>query len=284
MFQYAAARCLSLRHNTELKLDLSWLNATPPSSTLRRYELCQFTISAGIASNQEISDLVGCLNPVRKNRFMQLFFKRNSPEKSTRVIQENQFHFSPDILYASNNVYLDGYWQSEKYFIEIADTIRQEFVLKLKPDEQNALLVEAIDKVNAVSVHVRRGDYVSNSLVSAIHGTCSSEYFNTAMRLIVQQIHDPHFFVFSDDIQWCQSNINTSYPLTFVDYNGPDNAHEDLRLMSLCRHHVIANSSFSWWGAWLSTGPDKLVIAPDRWFNDPSINTGDLIPSDWQRL
>lgn len=281
MFQYAAARRLALRHGTELKLDLSWLSNSPADATPRWYELDHFSIAAKIASPLDVS---GRSELVRKSWLMRLFVKSALAESSYGVIQEPHFQFDPSVLDAPDNVYLDGYWQSEKYFLDVADTIRQDYVFKRKLDEQNVLLAESIGKVQAVSVHVRRGDYANNPSVSALHGTCSSAYFKAAMEIVVQQTRDPHFFIFSDDIKWCRENINSSYPMTFADSNGPGDAHKDLRLMSLCRHHIIANSSFSWWGAWLNPRPDKIVIAPLRWFNDPNIDTSDLLPESWLRI
>jgi hypothetical protein len=137
---------------------------------------------------------------------------------------------------------------------------------------------------SAVSIHVRRGDYVSDAGTNRFHGTCSVDYYHDAVDRISGFAPASHFFVFSDGIDWAKENLRLRQPVTYVDFNDGEKNYEDLRLMSLCKHHIIANSSFSWWGAWLNPNPDKIVIAPKKWFNDPSINTDDLIPNSWLRL
>lgn len=284
MFQYAAARRLSLKHGCALKLDLSCLSASSAVATPRSYELDHFCISAEIASPLDVSVFVGHSEQFLKNGLKYLLFKRDLAKPSGKVFQERHFQFNSALLDAPDNVYLDGYWQSEKYFMDTAEAIRKDFDFTQFSDEQNIRLADIISKVQAVSIHVRRGDYVSNPAASAFHCTCPAAFFYAAMELVVQQVDNPHFFIFSDDIHWCRKNINSSYPITFLDHNGDDRAYEDLRLMSMCRHHITANSSFSWWGAWLNPRPDKIVIAPMRWFNDPTIDTSDLMPASWQRI
>lgn len=284
MFQYAAARRLAMRHGTELMLDLSWLSNSPVDATPRSFELGNFNITAKFAETVHVSGQTVSLKPFGKNWFSQLLVKHPPQESTLKVLHESHFQFDVALLAAPDHVCLDGYWQSERYFLDEADAIRQDFTLKRKLDERNGLFAEAINKVQAVSVHVRRGDYVNNPSVSSFHGTCSTAYYRTAMEMVGQQFPNPHFFVFSDDIQWCREHINSSHQMTFVDSNNLENACMDLQLMSLCRHHVIANSSFSWWGAWLNPRPDKLVIAPMRWFNDSMIDTSDLTPASWLRI
>lgn len=156
--------------------------------------------------------------------------------------------------------------------------------MKYKSDVTNEQVAQNILSVNAVSLHVRRGDYVSNLTINQFHGTCSLEYYNQAIAQIAKKVETPHFFVFSDDPEWVKSNLKIDYSITIVDHNNADKNYEDIRLMSLCKHHIIANSSFSWWGAWLCRNPNKIVIAPLKWFNDKSINTTDLIPDGWIKI
>lgn len=284
MFQYAAARRLALLQRTELKIDLSWLNTYPVDATPRRYELGHLSIAANIANSSEISRLTGTSGVISQRRFIRSFFNRTLAGSTPEVFRESHFQFNPVLLDAPDSAYLDGYWQSEKYFLDVADIIRKDYALKSVPDAQNELLAESITRVLAVSVHVRRGDYVNNPSINSFHGVCPSAYYHSAMELMAQKTNDPHFFIFSDDIQWCKKNIKTSYPVTYVDHNGPEDAHFDLWLMSQCRYHIIANSTLSWWGAWLNPQSDKIVIAPLRWFNDPTIDTSDLIPASWMRI
>jgi hypothetical protein len=278
MFQYAAGRRLALNHNTILKLDLSFLlNRTPRENfTYRSYELGIFNIQAELASPSEINRFV----PTGKN--MLNYLKRKL--KLNKLVKESHFHFDEGGLSSPDNSYLDGYWQSEKYFKEIEDIIRSDFTLKAKATNLNQELAKEIGSYNSVSLHIRRGDYVSNPETNNFHGSCSLGYYEKAIKKIADCIVEPHLFIFSDDPDWAKDNLIFEYPIKFVAHNGSEKSYEDLRLMSLCKHNIIANSSFSWWGAWLNRNPEKIVIAPEKWFNDSSINTDDLIPDSWLRI
>ena len=130
-------------------------------------------------------------------------------------------------------------------------------------------------------MHIRRGDYISNPQTSRLHNICSLDYYVEASRQLTSLVADPHFYIFSDDPVWARDNLRLSHPMTVVDHNPTSEAHEDLRLMSLCRHHIIANSSFSWWGAWLVDVPDKLVFAPAKWFENYAHDIQDFVPPRW---
>jgi hypothetical protein len=145
-------------------------------------------------------------------------------------------------------------------------------------------IAEQISRVNSVSLHVRRGDYVANLKVAAIHGLCSKEYYASAIKFISKKVERPHFFVFSDDINWVENNFKINYPCTYINQNFSNESYNDLRLMSLCQHNIIANSSFSWWGAWLNCNSEKIVIAPKKWFANSDKRCDDLIPEKWVRL
>ena len=137
---------------------------------------------------------------------------------------------------------------------------------------------------NAICVHIRRGDYVTNTVASETHGVCDIEYYQDGIQQIAKNLSQPHCFIFSDDIEWARANLLTNIPMTFVDFNGPNEAHQDLWLMAACKHFVIANSSLSWWGAYLGRHPGKQVIAPKHWFRDKALNTSDLYLADWIRI
>jgi hypothetical protein len=177
-------------------------------------------------------------------------------------------------------VYLAGCWQSERYFKDIEDVIRREFTVKIKPDANNERTTALINSVNAVSLHIRRDDYVTNQR----HGTCALAYYQQAVEIISRKVSSPYFFVFCDDILWAKENLKLKYPTVFISHNDAAKDFEDLRLMTQCSHHITANSTFSWWGAWLNKKYDKIVIAPGKWFNDEGINTKDLIPEGWIRI
>jgi hypothetical protein len=207
----------------------------------------------------------------------------------TYVLKERRFSFDPTVLDAPRNVYLDGYWQSEKYFKEIENVIRREFCFKTEPERRNGETANRIKAVNAVCVHVRRTDYVSDPATNQFQGLCPLEYYREAVRLIASRVSKPRFFVFSDEPDWAQANLELEGPTIFVTGNDLEKGYEDLRLMALCRHHIIANSSFSWWGAWLSNSKG-IVVAPKKWFkstkwlNNTELDTSDLIPTGWFRL
>lgn len=281
MFQYAAARSLSLRLGVSLKLDLSFLEGNQTGDTSRLYKLNHFCLISEKASLDEASKMSGRGKSFLPTVFGQ-FFQMRVDGKSEYI--EKSFHYDPQLLGQPDNVYLVGYWQSERYFADINEVIRSDFTFKNPLADKNRELADEIQAVNSVSLHIRRGDYVMDEKIRAIHGGCGLEYYVRAEGWAAQKIEHPHFFVFSDDPVWVRENFKMQHPMTLVSHNGPEQAYEDLRLMSLCSHHIIANSTFSWWGAWLNPHPDKIVIAPMRWFNDPAIDTSDLIPSSWQRI
>ena len=144
-------------------------------------------------------------------------------------------------------------------------------------------VLEDINTTNSIAIHVRRGDYVSVESVAQTHGVCSLNYYRRAIDFVTHKVENPQFFIFSDDPEWVSEHLSTGYPTSYVIHNGPEEAFQDLRLMSLCQHQIIANSSFSWWGAWLNKNAEKIVIAPRRWFLDKR-NTSDMCPENWNRI
>jgi len=279
MFQYAAGRRLSCLHNVPLKLDLSWFREDLTGVTPRSYALDHFSINAEPATMQEISRLYEP-HAGRVKRFLNFM----NPIHRKTCIYGKHFHFDSSILELPDNICLDGYWQSEKYFQDIAAVIRSDFTLSVNSDVRNQEVVSMINECNSVSIHIRRGDYINDKKTAAKYMACSNDYYLMAMDIMSTRAECPHFFVFTDDSAWVREHFEISHSMTLVGNNGPDKAYEDLRLMSLCTHHIIANSSFSWWGAWLNHRLDKIVIAPSRWFNDPKIDTSDLMPASWLRI
>ena len=279
MFQYAAGRAVAYRHEVPLKLDISAFERYG----LRTCRLHHLNIVESYATPAEVARLARS----SQNRLVAKLYtivERCLPYYKRSVFRQRYDHFDPDILRVSRSVYLTGYWQSEKYFKDIEEIIRREFTIRNDPDAVNQEMAAMINKSTSVSLHIRRGDYVSNPRIRQTHGVCSLDYYEAAVAKLMQFAKDPHFFVFSDDIEWAKQNLKLQYPLTFVSHNGPERDYEDLRLMSLCKHHIIANSTFSWWGAWLSTNRRKIVIAPKRWFSDPDRDSRDLIPESWLRV
>jgi Glycosyl transferase family 11 len=275
LFQYAAGRRLANARQEVLVLDLGWYARTPPTDTPRAYELGNYPIRARPATAVEA---LWCrLHEGRLLRRMSFLPRR------WRHWREKGFEFDPAVLDLPDSIYLDGYWQSHHYFEDAADLIRADFTPIAPFGPQDEKIAALIATGDAVSVHVRRGDYVAHHPAATAHGQCSLDYYKAALVHILPHVKTPHFFVFSDDPAWARENLLLPGPSTFVDHNGPASAFQDLRLMSLCKHQITANSSFSWWGAWLNSRPDKIVIAPKQWFADPR-NTDSLTPDDWLRL
>lgn len=282
LFQYAYGRALAEKLNCDLKFDLSWYNQTEERFTKRNYLLDNFKINASIATSIEIQKLKLPQFPIIFNsiyyrwQYILPYFKRD-------YIKEKTFQYDSNLSNIRKKTYLEGFWQSYLYFKDIRPQLLKEIILKNSLNRQAIFYKNTIEHENAVMVHVRRGDY-TNRVKNPEHILQPINYYNRALEHIISKINRPHFFVFSDDLNWVKSNINIPEKTTYIDGNIL-NPVEDLILMSLCKHHIIANSSFSWWGAWLSTNEEKLVIAPQKWFSESSSkNTKDLIPPEWEKL
>lgn len=267
MFQYAIGRHLAYKNQTKLKLDISGFK----TYRLRKYELGCFDTVEEFANNTEIK----IFN--LKRRF-NIFFKN----KNILYTEKEKCKFNPEVLKCKENIYLKGSWQSEKYFKDIEAIIRGEFTVKTPQTGKNKEIARQISSYkSSVSLHIRRGDYVFSLHTNQFHGTCTLDYYYRCVKYLARKVTNPHFFIFSDDPKWARNNLKLSYPITFVDHNGPDKSYEDLRLMSQCKHHIIANSSFSWWGAWLAK--NKIILAPKKWFNI-NLKTPDLLPDNWIKI
>lgn len=281
MFQYALGRHLTIKNNFVLKLDKSFFEEPPINNvtTQRYYSLNNLNIKEIFATAHEIEKL-----KKNKNNLSAKFSRKmNSllPYYIKSYVSEEQFNFNDNILRVKDNTYIEGYWQSEKYFCKIKSTLLDEFQLN-KPISKNAEIIKnRIQQVESVSIHIRRGDYITNRSASEFLGTCGIAYYQKAIEIIAEKVSSPCFFIFSDDVTWARDNIKIKHD-NFVVEGHLD--YEDMFLMSLCKHNIIANSSFSWWGAWLNKNINKIVIAPQKWFNDSSINTNDLIPDNWIRI
>lgn len=281
MFQYAAARRLAHRHSTELRLDIGWYAKTPAGATPRAFEMHHLNISGTLATPDDVIGTDGVRNTKLKDLPAALWRKLRP---RFRFVAERHLHFDESVLNLPDNVCLFGYWPSAKYFQDVEPIIRSEFTVKEPPSDENASLIAAMHGVQSVSLHVRRGDYVQNPYVNRIHGTCTPAYYAAAVAHISARVPEPYFFVFSDNLAWVRQQLPLPHPVQYVGHNQGSKSYEDLRLMTHCRHHVIANSGFSWWGAWLDPRPDKIVCAPSRWFADAPYDTKDILPEGWVKL
>ena len=273
IFQYAAGRALAISRSTDLALDVRALQ----TDKLRRFALCPFSLKTVSLGNVH-------LPPSRRNPFAFIRWRITKGRRFT-YYREKNFSFDPGVLSLGSDVYLHGYWQSEKYFHAAADAIRADLVVTAAPSEVNAARLAALRSSLSVSIHVRRGDYAADAETNAIYGTCTVDYYQAAARLLAKKLGaSPVFWIFSDDPDWAAANVKLPYASQYV-MNGPgEQPAEDLRLMSACRHHIIANSTFSWWGAWLNPSPSKMIVAPRRWYKDSGKSDRDLISEDWIRL
>jgi hypothetical protein len=213
-------------------------------------------------------------------------FKLENFNIKTKAIFSGKKHYFHDLFIRIKRrlgFSVESYFQSEKYFENIKDAIREEFKLKNPISSESQKWSEKIkNSLMPISLHIRRGDYISNPKTKEFHGVCDTEYYKKAIELLNKKIGKFDIFVFSDDIDWAKKNINFTKNIYFVSNSKmPD--YEELYLMSLCKHNIIANSSFSWWGAWLNQNPDKIVLAPKNWFAKIKIPE-DLIPTKWIKI
>lgn len=270
MFQYAAGVALAERLGYELLLDTRLFD----EHKLREFGLAKFRIRAGIASKEDLF-----LFP----KFMRRIYKILSFVGLPKVwfIEDSDTH--AEFKFLNRGCLIEGYFQSERFFFGVADNLRQDFILVDEINDKNKLILEKIKKHESVMVHVRRGDYLSNPVNLSIHGICDVNYYEKACSAIVNRIRDPYFFVFSDDMKWVKENIFFGENVFYIDGN-ESHPEIDLYLMSQCNHHIIANSTFSWWGAWLSGNCNKIVIAPEKWFVAESISSKSIVPPQWIRM
>lgn len=278
LFQYALGRHLAEINKTELKLDIFPFI----EYKLHKYSLGFFNIKENIASVEEIENL----KYAKENPLVSKIKKvLNRPKKlaPTYITEKEKFNFDPAVLSLPDNIYLDGSWQTEKYFVSIKNIIRREFTNKILLSEKTKNLAEEITKSESVSLHIRRGDLISNPKTNIIHGTCGLDYYNRCINLIDQKVKNPVFYIFSDDIEWAKDNLKLPYPAIFVDHNDAGKNYEDLYLQSQCKHQIIANSTFSWWGAWLNQNPQKIIIAPKQWVKS-RYNPKDIVPENWIKI
>jgi len=280
LFQYTTGRALALKHQTELKLDLSFLNSDPKNVyTKRELELHVFDISSTIVTSNE-------LEAFYKRTFFQKIATKFFSSFPSKYFIGNQkgFEYNEAFELYPDNTYLNGYWQSEKYFSSIREILLKELVIKKEMSEQCKLVKDFILNSNSVSLHIRRGDYLSDKNANEFHGNLPLDYYYKVLAHLNGLFKDLKVFIFSDDMDWVKDNLKLTNECVYVDFNTGENSVFDMYLMSQCKHNIIANSSFSWWGAWLNQNPQKTVIAPEKWFADKNLNIKDLIPNSWLKM
>jgi hypothetical protein len=270
LFQYSTARALSLRRGVALGLDCRYLHREPAHLGLALHHFA----------------IAGDLNPVglppHRSQTLAHGLWRFGIGRP-RFLRERTLGVNPAVMNAPDDTYLHGYFQSESYFADAMGKLREELSIITPPSAENGeWLARIADDAHSVSVHLRRGDYVTVSKGNATHGTCDEAYYRAALSEIAARTgHTPRAYVFSDDPAWAEAHLSLGVEKVVIGHNGPQQHYEDLRLMAACRNHVIANSTFSWWGAWLDATPDKIVVAPKRWFATDNLVNPDILPRDW---
>lgn len=275
MFQYAAGLTVASKNNEELKIDVTgyddsrYVNANTP----RQYRLQALNLSCGIATREEVAKA--------RNPFG--IFSKAFRYFIQRVLKKHHVDYDPS-FFKGTHKYIEGYFQSEKNFLVIEEKVRKEFTFK-KEFESEIFLAEEnkIDKTKSVSVHIRRGDYVSDFKTNIAHGVCSREYYERAIALVRTKIENPTFYFFSDDIEWVKKEFGEHPEFKYVSNPGLED-YEELMLMASCAHNIIANSSFSWWGAYLNQNPSKIGIAPKKWVNKTPDPHPNIVPEKWIRI
>lgn len=280
LFQYALGRQISIEKNTPLKLDTTFFN----SQDLRSYKLNNYNINADIASSEEINYFLYKYNTnMLSSRVLRKTEKLLPRTKRKLFKEEVPWQYEPELFKVSSNIYIDGYWQHYKYFENIDPLIFKELTIKSPyTDFVQSTIQHIIGNENSVSIHIRRGDYITDKQANNLMGVLPLNYYYSAIDIIKQRILNPTFYIFSDDLEWVKNNLSISSPCRYID-GGKD--YFDLDLMSKCKHNIIANSSFSWWGAFLNKNINKIVIAPKQWVLPESINKNiELIFPSWTKI
>lgn len=257
-------RVIALKHEVPLKLDIHSIGG--PSN--RQFELHNYNIKADLATRQEADLLRWKKRPfVRRMIRKLLHYPDSLLINAPTYIKENQEIYNEDIEYIGKDVYLDGYWQKDNYFFSISNIIQNDLTLKEEVLSDIAIkFARNIKQDNSVSIHFRRGDYINNPDFFIQYCHCSFEYYTQAAKYILKKNPDAHFYVFSDEPDWVRNNYNLEIPMTVIPEGNA--SYVDLWLMSLCKHNIIANSSFSWWAALLNQNTFKIVIYPKAWFKN----------------
>jgi hypothetical protein len=272
LFQYCVARSLADSLGTSLGLDIRDFNQNSPYLMgLKHFNIRASFNPPGMATHKKdnyVRYLIDAVNGKQKN-----------------IYKEPHLNFDKNVFSLPDSSYLKGYWQTEKYFIKDKVNILNDLKIISHQNHKNRTISSKIADNTSVSLHIRRGDYISNTAYNSTHGTCSLTYYTNAINCLINKIgKNFKVFAFSDDPDWVSSNLKLPVDICFVNNNSSDHNYEDLRLMSECDHNIIANSSFSWWGAWLNTNHNKTVITPSKWYADRSIKNDDITPSNWIKI
>lgn len=278
LFQFALGLAIEETLGFQVKYDLSAYKIVGS----RKFDLDKFVGNLKIANSEEIERNNNVLQKIKFQIFQWVGFPFGL--KGLKYYLERNFQYDANVFDLANDVYLSGYWQSERYFVNHRVKLLERIKISDSHSPENMKYLKQIRSSNSVSIHVRRGDYVSNSKANSIYATCDLGYYEKAIQHLSAQFEDLTFFVFSDDMEWVTTHFSKFERMIFVNVNLGDTAFEDLKLMSNCKRNIIANSTFSWWAAWLNQHEGKVVIAPKSWYTQKWRNSATLVPADWHRL
>lgn len=273
LFQFATGLALAARRGVELRLDERYFDVPRSGDFIMNH------------FGHDIPYIDRKRLPAMRHDGLFRYVRDKIQGTNWKLYKEHTLGFDPAVMDLPDGTYLKGYWQSEKYFRDHADLVRKHLPISTPPSPPNATMMKAQDKTFPVSLHIRRGDYITNAKFNSTHGTCDLDYYERAVSHIAENCNeDITIFAFSDEPDWVEENLKLPFDIKVTRDNEGLKCYEDIRLMSRCRHHIVANSSFSWWGAWLNADPDKIVVAPKQWFADPNMQDHDLVPEDWVTL
>ncbi len=289
MFQYAAGLALAHQRRTVLKLDVSWFKEYAEYEAHNIYGLHCFNILEQFATTDEIAQFNGRSLSFAERRMMTLarrfrlhdFVRRHTPQGR---FHPGRFNYYPEFHQLPDQTLISGWWQSEKFFSPAADLLRLHFTFRYPAQPAVTAMADRIRSGPSAAVHFRRGDYTRNATFTQKIGVIGPAYYDRAIRLLRERSPEATLYIFSDDIEAIAREYQPPGPHEFVRCVAHWHPWDKIRLMSLCEHIAIANSTFSWWAAWLNPSPAKLVIAPDPWFSNSVHDSSDVVPSTWTRL
>lgn len=272
LYQYASALSLAKKNRSSILMDKTYLSSVDKGVIKRGFELNKFNLGNDV----KLYNLKNYY--ISKNILIVISYK--IIKRFIPRFKEKKLDFDYEFFKINSTTVLDGYFQSYKYFDDIKELLVLEFKNKEILNTENIKMLSLIRNSNSVCMHIRRGDYVTLKEANEFHGLCNLSYYSSAMKIIDEKVDKPIYFLFSDDVEWCRNNFSNNN-IVFVDINSTDEANLELNLMKNCKYFIIANSSFSWWAAWLSEHKNKIVLAPKRWFASADISEEDRFPKDW---
>lgn len=282
MFQYALGKKISILNNDpDLFLDISFYKKNKIKKNVKNLitfgkNLYKNGIKSAIRQ-QEVNKRSYSLNIFHLSDTIKIVKKSNFK----KIEEINEFTFDKNILKCKGNFIYEGYFNTEKYFLDIKKYIQQDFTIKQKYLKNIKEEQRKIEKTNSISIHLRRGDYLSDKQANKTFFVCDLEYYTKAIKIMEEKVSNPYFFIFSDDIDWIKNNLQFKKNVEFISCK---KSYEDFYLMSKCKHNIIANSTFSWWAAWLNKNDEKIIISPKKWLKNKDVLKTDLIPVNWIKI